>query len=86
MDCSSPGSSVLGISQARILEWVTISSQGDLPDPGVKHVSSAFLLSHKGSQWYTVSISLDFNKSGKIYKEKIYFNENELIRMKGEKN
>ena len=26
MDCNSPGSSVSGISQARILEWVTISS------------------------------------------------------------
>ena len=26
MDCNSPGSSVRGISQARILEWVTISS------------------------------------------------------------
>ena len=26
MDCSPPGSSVCGISQARILEWVAISS------------------------------------------------------------
>ena len=26
MDCSLPGSSVHGISQARILEWVAISS------------------------------------------------------------
>ena len=25
MDCSPPGSSVLGISQARVLEWVAIS-------------------------------------------------------------
>ena len=25
MDCSPPGSSVHGISQARLLEWVTIS-------------------------------------------------------------
>ena len=30
------GSSVSGISQARILEWVGIPSPGDLPDPGVK--------------------------------------------------
>ena len=28
MDCSPPGSSVHGISQARILEWVAISSSG----------------------------------------------------------
>ena len=30
MDCSPPGSSVHGISQARILEWVTISFSRDL--------------------------------------------------------
>ena len=28
MDCSSPGSSVYGISQARILEWLAISFSG----------------------------------------------------------
>ena len=36
MDCSPPGSSVHGILQARILEWVDISSPGDLPDPGIE--------------------------------------------------
>ena len=36
MDCSQPGSSVHGISQARVLEWVAI-----LPDPGVKPGSSS---------------------------------------------
>ena len=36
MDCSPPGSSIHGISQARILEWVAISSPEDLPDPGIK--------------------------------------------------
>ena len=30
MDCSPPGSSVLGIPQARILEWVAISFTGYL--------------------------------------------------------
>ena len=39
MDCSPPGSSVHGILQARILEWVAISSPGDLPDPEIKSVS-----------------------------------------------
>ena len=33
MYCSSPGSSVHGILQARILEWVTFLSPGNLPDP-----------------------------------------------------
>ena len=36
MNCSPPGSSVHGILQARILEWVAIPSSGDLPDPGIK--------------------------------------------------
>ena len=30
MDCSLPGSSVHGISQARILEWVAISSSREI--------------------------------------------------------
>ena len=34
MDCSPPGFSIYGIFQARILEWVAISSPGNLPDPG----------------------------------------------------
>ena len=39
MDCSPPGSSIHGISQARILEWIAISSPGDLPNPGIEPVS-----------------------------------------------
>ena len=37
MDCSPPGSSVHGISQARVLEWVAISSyRGIFPTQGSK--------------------------------------------------
>ena len=36
MDCSLPGSSVLGIFQARILEWVAMSPPGNLPHPGIE--------------------------------------------------
>ena len=36
MDCSLPGSSVHGIFQARLLEWVAFPSPEDLPDPGIK--------------------------------------------------
>ena len=39
MDCSPPGSSVHGISYARVLGWVAISSPGDLPDPGMESES-----------------------------------------------
>ena len=33
MDCSLPGSSVHGILQERMLEWVAIPFPGDLPNP-----------------------------------------------------
>ena len=36
VDSSPPGSSVRGILQARILEWVAFLNPGDLPDPGIK--------------------------------------------------
>ena len=36
MDCSSPGSSVHGISQARRVEWVAFPTPGSLPDPGIE--------------------------------------------------
>ena len=38
MNCSPPGSSVHGILQARILEWVA-PSPGDLPYPGTELTS-----------------------------------------------
>ena len=41
MNDSPPGFSIHGNSQARILEWVAISSPGDLPNPGIKPVSPA---------------------------------------------
>ena len=55
MDCSPPGSSVHGILQTRILEWVAISfSQGIFPTQGsnldrphCRHI--LYHLSHQGS-------------------------------------
>ena len=41
MDCSPPGSSVHGILQARILQWVSISFSRGIPDPGIKLGSPA---------------------------------------------
>ena len=43
MDYSPPGSSVHGISQARILEQVAISSSRDLPYPGIEPMSPALI-------------------------------------------
>ena len=41
MDSRLSSSSVHGISQARILEWVAISFSGGLPDPGIELTSPA---------------------------------------------
>ena len=56
VDYSPPGSSVHGLLQARILEWVAMSLSRDLPDPGIEPVSpvapalqaDSLLLSHWG--------------------------------------
>ena len=39
MDCRLPGSSVHGILQVRILEWIAMPSSRDLPNPGIKPAS-----------------------------------------------
>ena len=36
MDYSRPGSSVHGILQAGMLEWLPFPSPGDLPEPGIE--------------------------------------------------
>ena len=41
MDCSPPISSVRGVLQARILEWVAVPSSRDLPNPGIEPTSLA---------------------------------------------
>ena len=61
MECSPPGSSVHGILQARILEWVL--SPGIFPtqgsNPGLPHCRrSLYQLKHQGSPRIRVSLSL----------------------------
>ena len=59
MDCSSPGSSVHGILQARILDWATISySRGSFPPRDGVHFSCApglagwfFMTEPPGKPW-----------------------------------
>ena len=54
MDYSPSGSSVHGILQARILEWLPFSSPGDLPNPRIEsraptsHRQILYHLSHQG--------------------------------------
>src|SRR5574337_84683 len=58
MDCSPPGSSVHGILQVRILEWVAMpSSRGSSQPRGGTQVSCIaggfYHLSHQGSPFYS---------------------------------
>ena len=64
---------VHGILQARILEWVTIPSPRDLPNPGIEPRSPAlqadsYQLSHKGSprilEWVAYLFSRPRNQTG----------------------
>ena len=41
INCSLPGSSVHGIFQAIVLEWIAISFSRDLPNPGLEPASPA---------------------------------------------
>ena len=42
MDCNLPGSSVRGIFQAGVLEWVAIAFSRGSPNPGIEPGSPAF--------------------------------------------
>ena len=72
MDCSSPGSYIHGILQARILEWVAMpSSPGDLLTPGLGlHVSyisctGRWVLIH-GSSAYLIKPLVIWNTQRKV--------------------
>ena len=63
MDCSLPGSSVHGVLQARILEWLPWLPPGDLPDPEIKleslrspALAGRFFTS--GTTWEALSINV----------------------------
>ena len=71
--CSPPGSSVYGILQARILEWVAFPSPGDLPDPGIEPGSPALQADSlpselQGSPFYFLVVLkfLKFRQIGKL--------------------
>ena len=60
MDRSLPGSSVHGIVQARILEWVAMPSCRGSSQPRIEPRSPALHLSHEGSP--NCSYGLDYKK------------------------
>ena len=71
MDCSPPGSSVHGISQARVLEWGAMpSSRGTFPTQGWKlplltHQAGPLPLSHLGVK-FSFSLRWKFPRRGHI--------------------
>ena len=79
MDCSPPGSSVRGISQARILESVAISSSRDLPHPGIEPMS--LMSPTLAGGFFTISttsfilsiLNMTFLMLGTTYKGSILF-------------
>ena len=55
MDCSPPGSSVHGVFQARIREWVAIPPPGHLSEPGMEPGSPALWADYRLSPQGQVS-------------------------------
>ena len=59
MDRSMPGSSVHGILQARILEWVAIPFSRDLPNPAIKPRSPALQVDSSQSEcWASLQFQI----------------------------
>ena len=73
-----PGSSVHGISQARVLEWLPFPSPGDIPYPGIEPVSPALqmdslTLNHQGSPPNTLySVKFAFQKCRTYFYLKLF--------------
>ena len=72
MNCSPAGSSVRGILQVRILEWVVISFSRDLPNQGIEPESPALQTeSSPLSCWGTYSLKMvSFNSEHVVYLKK----------------
>ena len=72
LDCSPPGSSVYGISQARILEWVTISfSRGSLQPRDWTRISCVscidrWVLYHWATRETRASSLVSINKADRL--------------------
>jgi len=59
MDCSPPSSSVHGILQARILEWVAISSS--MASSGPSDQTQVSDVSYIGRQFFTTRVTWEIN-------------------------
>ena len=76
MDCSPPGSSVHGILQAGILEWIPFPYPGDVPKLGIEPRLLYLLHSQEGS--------LPLAPSGKPVRGWLMSDISGILRMSGE--
>ena len=65
MDCSTPGSSVGGVFQARILEWAALPPPGDLLNPKIEPEFPASPALQ--------AISLPLSHLGSLFKDGFYY-------------
>ena len=81
MDCSPPDSSVHGILQAKILEWVAIPFSRDFPNPGIKLMLPALQADSLLSDPYQTQAQKESNEvcicQGPCYSNKGYKNWDE---------
>ena len=81
MDCSLPGSSIIGIFQARILEWVAISfSRGSCPPRNQTWVSC--ITGRFFKNWVKRILESDLNEATKYKQKKGVFLQIEIAKMK----
>ena len=72
MDCSPPGSSVQGVSQTRILEWVAVSFQGIFltkgSNPGLLHCRQILYCPFTGKPVKALVTLTKCHKNSKVIK------------------
>ena len=61
-DCNLPGSSVYGILQAKLLEWVAIPSSRGSSDPGIESMS--FISPALADRFFTPSATWEAQNKG----------------------
>ena len=76
IDCSPSGSSVHGIFQARILEWLPLLIPGNLPDPGIKTASQHVICMSKLNKLSMLIYTINFISTIPRFSLKIYCENN----------
>ena len=81
MDYSPPGSSIHGILQARILEWVAISYSRGSFDPGIEPMCERWLLNHAKTLGFLAPGGEEFNTGPETRLDRSEFLCNSFIKV-----